>query len=111
MSGVSSGSGVLIRAVDDTLFYVSMDNLLSLYKLSDEQQKGSPEGDALIASLDRCATSVGVKNCVLAENMTDQEVMATSPSGGKEKFSIATLDQFAFGSPRSGKEKYSPSAD
>lgn len=106
MSDTSSEPGVLLRARDDTLFFVPLADLVGRYRLPDDQQRGSGIGDGVIAALDGVAPTQGIKNAILSDRMMITDPGAGSPSGGKQRFAPGLLETLEPAAPAGGKQRF-----
>lgn len=98
--------GLLLRTRDDTLFFVPLIDLLARYRLPDDQQRGTPTGDAVLEVLDRSAPLRGIKNAFLGDRMVILEPDPTSPSGGKQRFAVELLTAAEPEVPSGGKQRF-----
>lgn len=106
MSDTSSEPGVLLRARDDTLFFVPLADLVARYRLPDDQQRGSEIGDGVLAALDRAAPVHGIKNAILSDRMIVSDPGAASPAGGKQRFAPGLLETVEPAAPTGGKQRF-----
>jgi len=98
--------GVLLRARDDTLFFVPLADLVDRYRLPDDQQRGSSTGDELLGALDSAPNLVGLKNAVLSDRLIVTEADPTSPSGAKQRFAQGLLEAVEPAAPSGAKQRF-----
>jgi len=104
-------SGILTREADGTLYFYSDKTLESakyLFRLTEDQQPGSEEGDKLQEILNRCPPTEGILNSLRVRNLVDLSGTASPEelkqfeasashggTGGKEKTRIDALGALA----------------
>jgi|YNPMSStandDraft_1061717.scaffolds.fasta_scaffold10140_3 hypothetical protein len=98
--------GVILRARDDTLFFVPLADLVDRYRLPDDQQRGSATGDGVLGALDSAPSLVGLKNAILSDRLVVTEADPTSPSGGKQRFAPGLLESVETTVPSGGKQRF-----
>lgn len=106
MSDLPTEPGVLLRARDDTLFFVPLADLLDRYRLPDDQQPGTVEGDGVIAALDEAPSLLGLKGALLSDRLMVLEPQAGSPTGGKQRFAPGLLEAVEPAAPSGGKQRF-----
>lgn len=106
MSDLPAQAGVLLRARDDTLFFVPLADLLERYRLPDDQQRGSVEGDGVIAALDAAPALAGLKSALFSDRLMVVEAEAGSPAGGKQRFAPGLLEAVEPAAPSGGKQRF-----
>ncbi len=106
MSELSDLPGVLLRARDDTLFFVPLADLVERYRLLEDQQRGGELGAGVLAALDAAPALVGLKNALLSDRLMVLEVDPAAPSGGKQRFAPDLLEPLEPGAPAGGKQRF-----
>lgn len=106
MNDLPTQPGVLLRARDDTLFFVPLADLVDRYRLPDDQQRGSATGDGVIAALDSAPALAGLKSALLSDRLMIVEADAASPSGGKQRFAPGLLEAVEPAAPSGGKQRF-----
>jgi hypothetical protein len=106
MRDLPTQPGVLLRARDDTLFFVPLVELVERYRLPDDQQRGSAVGDGVIAALDAAPHLVGLKNAFLSDRLVVTEADPASPTGGKQRFAEGLLEAVEPAAPSGGKQRF-----
>jgi hypothetical protein len=106
MRDLPTQPGVLLRARDDTLFFVPLTDLVDRYRLPDDQQRGSATGDGVLGALDSAPSLVGLKNAILSDRLVVTEVDPTSPAGGKQRFAPGLLEAVEPAAPSGGKQRF-----
>jgi hypothetical protein len=106
MSDLPTLPGVLLRARDDTLFFVPLADLVDRYRLPDDQQRGSAAGDGVIGALDEAPSLLGLKNALLTDRLMVVEADPESPTGGKPRFAPGLLEAVEPAAPTGGKQRF-----
>ncbi|MCS6879640.1 MAG: hypothetical protein RMK73_04735 [Geminicoccaceae bacterium] len=98
--------GLLVRTRDDSLFFVPLSDLLSRYRLPEDQQRGAPAGDSVLEILDRSAPLRGLKNAILGDRIVVAEPDPEVPSGGKQRFAAELFEAVEPEVPVGGKQRF-----
>lgn len=106
MTDTRAEPGALLRARDDTLFFVPLADLLGRYRLPDDQQRGSVTGDGVIAALDGVTPVSGLKNAILSDRLMVVDLGAEGPAGGKQRFAAGLLEAIEPTAPGGGKQRF-----